>query len=135
VKRFWLWLLALVFAGVVAPFSGPFSAEDSGQGMGCHMMGGGHRNMMRDMMQRMMGDALPPGIDPAPLPEPHSQGARLLKRFCTQCHALPDPKQHTVREWPDVVARMQKNMVALGKALPDEATLKGIIGFLQRHGR
>lgn len=178
------------------------------------MMGSGH-SMMRQMMQEMMGAALPPGIDPELLPEPQSQGARVLQHYCaqchglpgpgmhtagewpavvdrmnrrmqmmngmmqievptsseltalvaylqehaqrpldpatypdlatppgqkfratcSQCHALPDPRQHTAQEWPAVVERMQKNMTAMGKAAPDTAETKAIIGFLRRHAR
>ena len=180
------------------------------------MMG---RNGMKEMMKGMMGGQLPLGIDPEALPEPRSHGARLLTRYCiqchdlpgpgmhtaaewpqvldrmnrrmqmmdsgmmggrtmgieapsraelqtlitylqehaqkpmditqypdlnapdgksfhstcTQCHALPDPKQHTAHEWPAVVARMKKNMSIMGKGVPDETTTKEIIGFLQRH--
>lgn len=175
---------------------------------------------MREMMQRMMGDVLPPGIDPKILPDPESRGARLLERYCAQCHnlpgpgmhtaaewpqvvnrmngrmqmmsgggmmgggmmgvsapnarelntlmdylqqhaqqpidmtrypdldsppgrafqgtcaqchALPDPRQHTSLEWPAVVARMQRNMSAMGRPVPDEPTMREIVGFLQRH--
>lgn len=180
------------------------------------MMQGMGMNGMREMMQRMMGDVLPPGMDPALLPEPKSEGARLLTGYCTQCHnlpgpgmhaaaewpevvrrmnsrmqmmsggmmgvtapsaselnrvieylqthaqkpmdishypdlntaigkafravctqchVLPDPKQHTAIEWPGVVVRMKKNMSIMGKDVPDEATTKMITGFLQRHAR
>tara|TARA_R110002167_G_scaffold26395_1_gene90975 strand:+ start:368 stop:994 length:627 start_codon:yes stop_codon:yes gene_type:complete len=177
---------------------------------------------MKGMMQRMMGDLLPPGIDPVLLPEPQSQGASLLARYCNQCHqlpgpgmhtasewpavvermnrrmqmmggrgmmgmmmvrvealapselqvlvrylqthaqrpidraqysdlntpagqafeascsrchVLPDPQQHTSDEWPGVVARMKKNMAAMGKTVPDEATLGEVITFLQNHAQ
>jgi hypothetical protein len=56
-----------------------------------------------------------------------------LTRYCTQCHALPDPKQHTAHEWPAVVVRMKKNMSIMGKDVPVETKTKEIIGFLQRH--
>ncbi|NIP72219.1 MAG: hypothetical protein GWO16_03935 [Gammaproteobacteria bacterium] len=183
------------------------------------MMGGEGMKGMREMMQRMMGDVLPPGIDPAQLPAPTSKGARLLARYCMQCHnlpgpgmhtapewpavvarmnrrvqmmsghgmmmgqveapsadefqsmldylqahaqrpidptrypilataagrafqricarchALPDPQQHTAKEWPAVMGRMQQNMRAMGRTVPDEQTLGEIIGFLQHHAR
>ena len=74
------------------------------------MMNGGGMNGMREMMQRMMGDVLPPGIDPKLLPDPGSRGARLLERYCTQCHNLPGPGMHTAAEWPQVVRRMNGRM-------------------------
>jgi cytochrome c5 len=55
---------------------------------------------MREMMQRIMGDVLPPGMDPALLPEPKSEGARLLTGYCNQCHNLPGPGMHIAAEWP-----------------------------------
>jgi hypothetical protein len=61
---------------------------------------------------------------------------------CSQCHALPDPRRHTAREWPGVVERMRRHMswanIVVG---PD--TLKtnpvldtsAIVRFLQRYAR
>ena len=49
-------------------------------------------------------------IDPAKIPEVNEPGAEAFRRACQQCHVLPDPKRHTAREWPSVVARMQANM-------------------------
>ncbi len=40
------------------------------------MMGG---EGMGEMMQNIMSEMLPPHMDPALLPEPNSQGARLQK--------------------------------------------------------
>jgi len=44
---------------------------------------------MREMMQRMMGDVLPPGIDPKLLPEPDSRGCAP---FAPRTPACPSPK-------------------------------------------
>lgn len=204
----------LLVASIVSAISLVTPVTVTGQ-----MMGGDGMKGMREMMQRMMGDVLPPGIDPAQLPAPTSKGARLLARYCMQCHnlpgpgmhtapewpavvhrmnqrmqmmsghgmmmgqveapsadelqsvldylqahaqrpidpthypelataagrafqrtcarchALPDPQQHTAKEWPAVVGRMQQNMRAMGRTVPDEQTLGEIIGFLQRHAR
>lgn len=76
-------------------------------GRGMPGMGRGH---MRHMMQRMMADALPPGVEPADLPEPASEGARLLTRYCSQCHAVPSPRMHAAEDWPYVVDRMTRRM-------------------------
>lgn len=210
-------LLLAGVAGLVGLYGAPaFVAGMMGGGM---VMG---REGMKAMMQRMMGDALPPGIDPALLPDPNAPGASLLARYCSQCHnlpgpglhtaqewpaviqrmsrrmrmmsgrgmmgmmmggvespddaelqvivrylqayaqrllnkeryndletpagrafqstcalchALPDPQQHTASEWPGVVARMKKNMIAMGKSVPDVAIMGGIVGFLQRHAK
>ena len=61
---------------------------------------------------------------------------------CTQCHALPDPRRHTAREWPDVVERMKRHMawanmvvgVETLKTTPVLDTAK-IVRFLQRYAR
>jgi cytochrome c2 len=52
---------------------------------------------------------------------------------CSQCHALPDPKQHTANEWPDVIQRMTQNMKLMDKTIPNRETLKSIIEWLQGH--
>lgn len=70
-------------------------------------------NSARDVMQSVMGEVLPPGTDPAALPEPESSGAQLLQRYCVQCHELPGPGLHTGEEWPAVVARMQDRILRL----------------------
>lgn len=71
-------------------------------------------------------------IDPSRYPElPGSD----FQAICAQCHALPDPAQHTRDEWPAVVARMQKNMETMGRPIPSREQNKSIIGFLQRHAR
>ena len=61
---------------------------------------------------------------------------------CSQCHALPDPRLHTAREWPDVVERMKRHMawanVVVGtdalKTIPVLDT-NAIVRFLQRYAR
>lgn len=57
-------------------------------------------------MQEMMRGRLPPGIEPSNLPNPDSPGAKLLVRYCTQCHNLPSPAMHTSEEWPKIAQRM-----------------------------
>lgn len=87
-------LLALAFGAAV----GCDSDGDARRGRG---MGG-----MREMMQQMMAGVVPSGVTPEALPDAESRGARLLARYCVQCHALPSPAMHTAEEWPPIVARM-----------------------------
>lgn len=70
--------------------------------------GGGmmSRDQMREMMKGMMGNMLPPGVKPEDLPDPGSPGAKLVARFCGQCHDIPSPALHTKEEWPSVESRM-----------------------------
>jgi hypothetical protein len=81
-------------------------------------------------------------IDPARVPELNTPAAESFRLACGQCHVLPDPRRHTAKEWPAVVARMQKNMdwmnrVVGSKPNPGEPQLKieDINAFLARHAR
>ena len=62
-------------------------------------------------------------------------GARLVQRFCIQCHALPDPRQHTAQEWPYVVARMNNYMHYRYMPAPDPQQMNEIIEFLAKYAR
>ena len=102
------------------------------------MMG---RSGMKRMMQAMMGNILPLGINPASLPQPHSEGARLMQHYCTQCHGLPGPGLHTAAGWPAVVARMAARermmsdrdmMVIQTLSAKEQATL---LAYLQKHAQ
>jgi hypothetical protein len=61
---------------------------------------------------------------------------------CSQCHALPDPRRHTAREWPIVVERMKRHMawtnVIVGvpelKTVPELRTNE-IVALLKRYAR
>jgi len=100
----------------------------------------GRRDMKR-MMQGMMGNMLPPGINPTSLPAPHSEGAKLLQHYCTQCHNLPGPGLHTAVEWPAVVARMaaRERMMSdqdmMGIQAPSEKELATLLAYLQKHAQ
>lgn len=78
----------------------------------------------------MMGrtSAAPTGADDAP-------GAVAFQRFCSRCHATPDPQRHTAQEWPAVIARMQKHMISRGIPPPPEEILSDITDYLQRNAR
>ena len=62
--------------------------------------------MGRGMMGTPAQGQYPPAITPDQLPSPASAGARLMQKFCVQCHGLPSPGLHTAGEWPAVVGRM-----------------------------
>lgn len=61
---------------------------------------------------------------------------------CSQCHAPPDPRRHTAREWPSVVDRMKSHMawanVVVGtpelRTVPELKT-EEIVRLLQRYAR
>jgi cytochrome c5 len=86
----------------------------------------GSRGMGMHMMRDMMGSQLPPGISSEDLPEPDSDGAALVSRYCTQCHNLPGPGLHTAEEWPVVAARMFQRMAGM-------ADRRHRLGMMRRH--
>lgn len=70
---------------------------------------------------------------PGPIPAPDSPGAALFQQTCAQCHALPDPKQHTASEWQVVVERMRQNMLSMGRREITEQEARDITAYLERH--
>jgi cytochrome c5 len=92
-------------------------------------------------LQRYAQRSLDPKADPALAQALGSGAGRMFAEACSQCHALPDPSQHTPEEWPKVVARMRENLDWMnrvqGGADPREPQLSvpEIVGFLQEHAR
>lgn len=74
-------------------------------------------------------------IDRARYKDLSAPAGKLFEAMCSQCHVLPDPRQHTDKEWPGVVGRMTQNMKTMGKPLPDQATLETVIEFLKTHAK
>ncbi|VAW87161.1 hypothetical protein MNBD_GAMMA17-408 [hydrothermal vent metagenome] len=115
-------------------------------GGSCYSMGSMmDRDGMKGMMKDMMGAQLPPGIDPGDLPEPQSNGAEHLGKYCTQCHEMPGPGMHTAEEWPRVVDRMNQRMQMMsGRSMmgmmhdiqaPEDYELEVLIAYLQNHAQ
>jgi cytochrome c5 len=78
---------------------------------------------------------LPPaGITAADLPDPASDGARLVGNFCAQCHDLPSPATHSATDWPSVVRRMWLRMERLPEglhiAVPDQGDRNTLLTYL-----
>jgi cytochrome c5 len=94
-------------------------------------------NQMQNMMHRMMPDLLPPGIKPEDLPDPDSSGAKLLARFCNQCHNLPNPSMHSAQEWPQIVERMffrmQMMSGMMGVESPTSEERQVMIAYLEMY--
>jgi cytochrome c2 len=96
---------------------------------------------------QMLRRILPPGPNPDSLPEPRSDGARLLAKYCVQCHHLPSPAMHTPENWPRIFDRMvwrmegKGNMGSLMKDLmagvqaptPDEKRV--LVTYLKAYGQ
>jgi len=62
----------------------------------------------------MLERILPPTFNAAHLPEAGSDGAKLARRYCVQCHNLPNPAMHEPARWPRVVDRMVVRMQGRG---------------------
>lgn len=80
-------------------------------------------------------------MDPAH-PALKTEPGKMFSIACTQCHALPDPRRHTPREWPGVVERMKRHMAWANTVVgPDSLRTQPvldtgeIVRFLQRHAR
>ncbi len=110
----------------------------------------GHMGMMGGMHRRMHGVSAPSSDERDAILaylSAHAQKAagedlhealetqpgQTFLAICAQCHGLPDPKQHTQREWPTVVERMKLNARRLGKTVPDDAQTREIVTFLRAH--
>ena len=96
---------------------------------------------------RMLERILPPAPEPLQLPEPQSDGAKLLARYCVQCHYLPSPRMHSASRWQPVLERMvwrmrgQGNMGALMKEMmagveaPSEAEVATLTAYLRKNSQ
>lgn len=81
-------------------------------------------------------------IDPKQYPDLRSPPGQMFSIACSQCHALPDPRRHSAREWPPVVERMKRNMAWANRVVGDaalrtlpELDTAEIVRFLQRNSR
>lgn len=110
----------------------------------------GRMNMRMQMMDGMMGIDAPDQkdmttvidylqtnaqlpIDKTAYPDLKSASGKIFSQACSQCHALPEPKQHTADVWPTVVGRMLGHIAVRNKSMPNHQNTKQIIEYLQRH--
>jgi cytochrome c5 len=69
---------------------------------------------------RVSGSALPPG-----------DGREEFAMICSRCHALPDIRIHSSRDWPSVFLRMEGNMQRMNVSRPNEQQTGKILTYLQ----
>jgi cytochrome c5 len=69
---------------------------------------------------RVSGTTLPPGA-----------GREVFSEGCSQCHALPDPRQHSAQDWPSVFQRMERNMARMKVAPFTREQTTSILLYLQ----
>ena len=75
-------------------------------------------------------------------PALRTEAGKIYSIACAQCHALPDPRRHTRRDWPAVVERMKEHMAWTNTVVGSDAVktmpvldTTEIVRFLQRHAR
>lgn len=130
----WALVLGLVL------LTGCAKRESSGQAAALGDTASGRTGQLSLMQRRLLeaaNIALPPGGTADSLPEPNAPGAKLLVRFCTQCHALSSPSMHGSADWPAVTRRMwlRIDMMAggLGVRIPSTAERAQLLAYLQSH--
>ena len=67
-------------------------------------------------------------LDASRYPEVNQPSGEAFRLACNQCHVLPDPRRHTAREWPGVVARMQQNMAWMNRVVGSQPELSQAAG-------
>lgn len=73
-------------------------------------------------------------IEMAALPDVESPAAQSYVRYCSSCHATPDPAQHTGTQWSRVLLRMKGYMEAAGKEVPADSDFTLLREYLTRVG-
>lgn len=140
-NRFLIIAVILIAVGLIGIFMTTWFGSDQRFAGMPPTMGMMKREQMKEMMQRMMPEMFPPGIKSEDLPDPNSRGAKLLDRFCIQCHDLPSPAMHTPEEWPLVTDRMFARMsMILGMGMmnienPSLEERQAIVAYLKTYAR
>ena len=133
-------IAAFVLAAVLA--AAPACAQDAVQ-----LVEQAKRRWAESPHGAMLERILPPAFAPRELPEPKSGGARLLVRYCVQCHNLPSPAMHHAAKWPAIFERMvvrmrgkgnlgelMRDMMA-GVEAPDVDEANVLLAYLRKHGQ
>ena len=95
----------------------------------------------------MLERLLPPTFKAEQLPERGSEGARLVLRYCVQCHNLPNPAMHNPAKWRPIVERMVLRMqgrgnlgtlmadMMAGVKAPSAEETRALLAYLRKHGQ
>src|SRR6266704_603178 len=95
----------------------------------------------------MLERILPPTFESQQLPQPKSRGARLVVRYCVQCHNLPNPAMHHAAKWPAIFERMVVRMqgrgnlgelmyeMMAGVEAPTVAEAEILLAYLQKYSQ
>ena len=93
------------------------------------------RLLMVVLVMLVSGCDLPQTQTKISLPEPESEGAQVLRRFCSDCHAPPSPLVHTAKEWTNVIYRMQERRRMKAFELIGEPERIKLLEYLQKFAK
>ena len=67
--------------------------------------------------------------------DPASAGGKLLKKYCSDCHAPPAATVHVAKEWPNVIYRMQERRRMKGYVLMAGDDVDVLVEYMQQHAK
>lgn len=100
------------------------------------------REKTKELMKQMTSFDFPPGVAPEDLPEPDSQGVKLLQKYCTQCHEIFSPQMHSAEKWSSILQRVSWHMQqSIGKKMgrmagmqaPTQQENEELLDYLKRY--
>ena len=101
------------------------------------------RETNKALLKQMIHEPLPPGIAPENLPEPNSSGAKLLNKYCIQCHNTISPRMHSAEKWTSIFQRVSWHMqkCEIGERMSRTEVIKApsqqegteLLSYLKRH--
>src|SRR6266851_5898398 len=138
-NRGMLRIAAFVFAAVLA--AAPTRAQDE------QLVDQAKKRWAESPHGQMLERILPPTFELHQLPERRSRGARLVVRYCVQCHNLPNPAMHQAAKWPAIFERMVVRMrgkgnlgelmqdMMAGVEAPTTAEAEILLAYLQKYSQ
>ena len=133
-------IAAFVFAAALA--GAPACAQDATQ-----LVDQAKKRWAESPHGPMLERILPPTFELHQLPESGSRGARLVVRYCVQCHNLPNPAMHQAAKWPAIFERMVVRMRGRGNLgelmhdmmadveAPSVEEAGALLAYLQKHAQ
>lgn len=75
------------------------------------------------------------GPQAAPQPLDDSPGAKVMRKYCSSCHAPPKTTTHPAEEWPNVVYRMSERLRLRGYHPMSGEETELLVSYLQEHAK
>lgn len=66
-------------------------------------------------------------------PQPSSPGEKVLRKYCSDCHAPPQPNTHTAAEWPNIILRMQQHRISKALIPMSEEQRRLLVAYMQKN--